>query len=233
MAALSQHTSHGVRQAINKLNERMYDLFTLDVAPREIFEYMVSNEDRVILNAAAKMGLRSATWSSSATITHHDMKLDFSLATLKLPMPSDLIEKKHPLDPQAPYAPRIIEYLEKMRTIAVQFATARAIFETLDLLCRSPKQLRFFMPSIIPLLKIVNQNELANELAATPIVRNPPNLPFGSRQALIDTNALIAKAVLLPERDRHQNYHKQFALSFDDSFKPSWQGGVRAEMMSW
>lgn len=231
--ALSGAAYAAATLSLERLNQRMYDLFTLDVAPREIFEHLVSADDRAIIAAAAKLGLMSGSWNSSVTLAYADAVFDFSMSSLKLPMPSDFVGKKFVLAPTDPYADRIAEYYEKIRAVAEQFATARAILDTLNTLCHSPKQLRFFMPSIVPLLKMAKLDERANELAATPIVRNAPNLPFGSRQALIDTNALIAKATLVPERERLQNRHKQFVLRFNSDFKAPWGKGVKGEMMSW
>lgn len=231
MTALSGAAFQCARRALDDLNCRMYDLYSLDVTPNEVFEYMIPEEDRVILQAAKRLGLRTGHYSTSVSIHVGDARMAFDVGKIDMPMPTDFIQKTHQLDPAAPYYERIVDYVTKMKTVAEQFATARAVFDMLNDTCRSPKQVRFFMPSIVPLLKIGKADELANDLATTPIVRNAPNLPYGSRQALVDTNALIAKATLLPQKDRYTNYNKRYSIGWSSMHKTLF--GLNGEMLAW
>lgn len=231
MTALSNTAYQCARRALDDLNCRMYDLYSLDVTPNEVFEFMTPDEDKVILAAAKRLGLRSGHYSTSVNVLAGAVRLSFDVSSIGLPMPTEFLQKTHQLDPSAPYYERIVDYVDKMNAIAEQFATARAVLEMLNDICRSPKQLRFFMPSIVPLLKIAKVDDLANELATTPIVRNAPNLPYGSRQALVDTNALIAKATLIPHKERYTNYSKRYSLMWQSNHKTLF--GVSGEMLSW
>lgn len=232
MTALSNAAYNCARRALDDLNCRMYDLYSLDVTPGEIFGFMVSDEDKATLAAAKRLGLKTGYYGMSTSFkVWEGCTLSFDMSSIGLPLPTDLLQKKYELDPAAPYHERIVEYVTNMENIAEQFATARAVLEMLNDTCRSPKQLRFFMPSIVPLLKISKVDELANELATTPIVRNAPNLPYGSRQALVDTNALIAKATLIPHKDRYTNYGKRYSIGWQKTYKTLF--GVSGEMLAW
>lgn len=197
MPAFSHSTFHCITSAHTRLRDRMVSMFEFTIDPHQLFELLVSPEDRAVLKRAKELGLRSPSYHSVVTLRvgPHTVNVDCEKCG---PLPHDLTGKKYDLNPSWPFAQAVTDWAYELGSLYEEFDEGDQILALLHDKCSSPKQVRYLLPAIVTLLSIGECEELASKLSTTPTVRGLPALPPGVRQAIMNYNSLIAKASLLP-----------------------------------
>lgn len=185
--------------AHEQLKRRMLSIYPFKINPRDVFDNLVPEADREVLARAKQLGLKSSSYHSvvSLKVNGGSIKVDCEVCS---PLPRDLTSKSYVLDNTWPFAAEALSWADQVSEIYLKFETGAYILDLLNDICSSPKQVRYFLPGIVTLLNIGDQPELASKLSTSTPLRNPPALPSGARKCVMDYNALIAQASLLPNR---------------------------------
>lgn len=204
--------------AHEQLKRRMLAIHEFKINPREVYDALVPEADREVLARAKQLGLRSNSYHSVVSLKVRDgqIRVDCEVCS---PLPRDLTSKSYELDNTWSFAAEALSWADQMAEINRRFDEGHHILELLNDECSSPKQVRYFLPGIVTLLSIGEQAVLANKLSTSAPLRNPPALPAGARKCVMDYNALIAQASLLPNRATPAN---GTSFAYVQTDKPLW-----------
>lgn len=201
MPAFNRNVFYSLTSAHSTLRDRMLALHKITIDPKKIVTALVPEQDITVLKRAAELGLRGSVYSSSISFRHDTVnKITIDCNNVGFPLPKSVAEEDHTLDSNWSFSEKLTEWGDRMAATYFDFELGEEVLQMLQDRCTSPKQVRYVLPGIVTLCSIAGQDELANKLAVSGALRDPPTLPPGSRQAVMDYNALIAKASLLPER---------------------------------
>jgi hypothetical protein len=226
MSAFSPPVFHVLCNALETLNRRMYSLYECNINAYEVFDYFVPKEDQDALHRAQQLGARSATYNEVTSFKYDNAVFQVDLRGVQKLVPNYLAGSSRTLTPDLPFFTRISEYIDKITPIADEFANVRAVLSLLDKHCKNPKQVRFFMPGITTLFMTADMKDHARVLTPTPKLRSQPTIPMGTRQAIIDANATIAKATLLPTKDNSPSA-RRYSVRFGTNYVTEWGDTIR------
>ena len=196
LSQLAHSIAHSTHQ---KLLRRMLSIYEIEINPREVVDAVVPSEEREILNQARKLGMRPEVYHSNVAFEYRGNRIRIDCSTCD-PLPKYAVTKDQTLLPEYPFADKLKSWADDIIDVQTRFSLGEHVLNLLNDKCASPKQVRYFLPGIVTLLKLGGADGMAAKLSAASVVRNPPALPSGSRQAIMDYNALIAQASLLPDR---------------------------------
>lgn len=241
MSAIKPNTLSMLISTLRDLNRRMFAIYSLDVDQRAVFNSVIAPEDIPILERGYEIGLQSASHSHAIKLAvpvkyemnngyceHNTVYIDVGLKQVRCLLPKYATNKAFTIDPSMPFYECVKDYADKMYPIAVMFARARIALEILSDACTNMRQVRYFMPSIITLLKEAGLDDDAKNLSKNTIPRTIPSLPHGSRQIIIDTNTIIAKATMVPTQ-AHAPVH--YGVRFEDHHKV--ETGQQSQLLTW
>ena len=196
LSQLAHSIAHSTHQ---KLLRRMLSIHEVEINPRDVVEAIVPSDEREILLSAKRLGMRPEVYHSNVAFEYRGNRIRIDCSTCA-PLPKYVVTKDQTLLPEYPFADTLKSWADNIIDVQMRFAMGEHVLNLLNDTCASPKQVRYFLPGIVTLLKIGGADEMAAKLSGASVVRNPPALPSGSRQAVMDYNALIAQASLLPDR---------------------------------
>jgi len=202
----------------NVLLARMTRLFELEFNPQDVYNAIVSEEDRDIMAKAKALGMTTSSYHSYVTFEFNDNQVQFDLRSCG-PLPKYAFTSRYHLNPWE-FAEPVKQWADNLDSVHTKFETGRQVLGLLFDVCISPKQVRYALPGIVTLLGM-GQHPLASKLSASAPVRNMPTFPAGARQAIADYNALIAQASLLPDRPHYSTSNVQF--EFKRYIKKPWE----------
>lgn len=197
MAAFSPQAAGNLLAANEKLAARMASIYDFRLDRQQVYDTIIPEDDRTILKRAAQLGLRGPTYHSYVQFKHEDMAFRIDLDNIGL-LPKSLAERTTELPMEYEFAPDLVAWGKNVRDVVHAFIKGRAVLEALFDTCKTAKQVRYFLPGIVVLARTGGYTELADRLADTSIIRNPPSLPVGMRPYVAEYNALISKASLIP-----------------------------------
>ena len=218
MSAFSQSAFNCIQMAHEQLKRRMLNIHEFKINPRDVFDALVPEADREVLARAKQLGLRSSNYHAivSLKVNGGSVRVDCEVCA---PLPKDITSKSYVLDNTWPFAAEALSWADQMVEINRRFEEGSHVLDLLNDECSSPKQVRYFLPGIVTLLNIGDQDVLANKLSTSTPLRNPPALPAGVRKCVMDYNALIAQASLLPNRPATAN---GTSFEYQSHGKPMW-----------
>lgn len=199
MPGLSQLAHSIANSAHQKLLRRMLSIYEVEVNPRDVVDAIVPKDELELLQTARRLGMRPEVYHSNVAFEYRGNRIRVDCDTCS-PLPKYAVTKAQTLLPEYPFADTLKSWADNIIEVQTRFALGEHVLNLLNDKCASPKQVRHFLPGIVTLLKLGDADELAAKLSGASVVRNPPTLPSGARQAVMDYNALIAQASLLPDR---------------------------------
>lgn len=115
---------------------------------------------------------------------------------------------KHP--PLVPHTPRVqttdMELFNKVETwvqqrmeFGIQFGRVNRVLELLSEGCTSLEAIRFYFPSVVPLLRIGNQTELADRLTNVKPPKVPATFAPPIKRACVAAGGTVAMALMLSD----------------------------------
>lgn len=205
-------TKHAVLVGLGKLRDRMCRIYEHRIDPMEVVRALVSPSDMEVLRQAAVLGLNSGSYGNNVAFKFRDVFLTVDLRSTQLPLPRYFGEGSQTLRPEYPFFESATDYIGNVRDVVTRFASARAAIEVMDDLCGTLRQVRYYLPALPTLLKIGGAEKAAASVLDPPRLRNSPDLPVYLLDAVAEVNALVARAVLLPEATKRDT---TIHVSFD------------------
>lgn len=222
MSAFSTQMLYNLHNANDKLARRMASLFECTIDPVLIYNTIIPDDDRIVLKRAKELGCKSRNYHSQVTFAHRSGRYVVDLEHVGI-VPPTYVEKRQTLDENYPFAPDMIAWGGQVHTVAANFTIGRELISLLSERCKSTKQVRYFLPGILVLLKTAGYEDLASKVADTQMLRNPPSLPPNVRPYLAEYNSLLSKVSLLPTEDRGRRRNEPMFRTDEEVLVP-WTG---------
>ena len=200
--AFTSATMVMIDNTISALSSAMGSLIKCPVTADDIIDVMIPAEDKLILEQAARLGLRSGVYHSMVYMKLNDYcTLHINLTNAGFPLPKYLDGKyvnaiRLPDQMQA----EIDDYALKKRAMSDHWTQVRALVGFLDDTCTSPQQVRYLLPCIIGLLShSIQTAPLAKRLTGIPTLRNKPVVSPSVRDAIAAVQRTVTQALLIPK----------------------------------
>ena len=230
--AFKSNVSQGVIRAIHHFAQMQYKLYKHDFQPSELLRLFVAPERRELLHdsyeIAAPRGFISELYvqlpvDTSYGVPHVDLRFQWSSRDVPdaFLVPNDMgasvIRPVPGLQPDCPDELRklFMRTFNDMVDIAFKFGQCVWVYEQLNNpnVCRTPAQLRYYWPAILPLLRKAGYHIMAQPIAE-PNARAGAsvNLPHDVAAVLKETNETLARAHFI---EPEQANAKKFKLNYE------------------
>lgn len=198
MAAFNASTMYAINQNISTLYRRLKAVSTKKLTYDDFLNLFVAAEHRTMFKTIGPL-LYTSYHNSALVVWPDNTGLTFTLHdNQRVPMPRRLS-----MQPDVPpeLVQSITDWIERGGNASREAGRVRVVVAQLNAMC-TRQEMRYFWPSILPLLTFNESNsmccEIAKQLADVKVPKNPPPISPGLRIALRKATETVAVMNLLP-----------------------------------
>jgi hypothetical protein len=208
---------------IKRLGRRIINAHRADMTPDELFEIYTKPQDREVLTRVfdlVQLDTSTRSWTHLYKVEKGSVKLsvymDIAKGDTKWLTPK--YAAQGPVEGADPeIVAKLDKWVRKRIELGVECAMIEAVFDELNWRCAGRAAVKFFMPSVLDLLDMIEDDQGARELREkldTSKVPPLPLLPPEMRSVLPQVSATVARARLMDKKSEDSGPGRvRFAIS--------------------